>query len=168
MNQLSESELEKARIMYMNYVPVSEIASKLGIPRTTVQYHVTTKWKSERVLRSTEIASEFSEAKISMMNSTFSTSFKALAEWVRLKASNIECLRAHEAKTMMQIITDMDKIQRLDVGSPTDIISETVPQDIIEVRKKILQHDPFLIDADYREITNEDDKETDKSEIENA
>lgn len=160
MSQLSENELEKARAMYMNYVPVAEIASKLNIPRTTVQYHVNTKWKSERVLRSTEIASEFSEAKTSMMNSTFSTSFKALAEWVRLKANDVENLRAHEAKTMMQIITDMDKIMRLDVGAPTDIISETIPQDIIEVRKKILQHDPFLLDADFKEITSE---ETDKS-----
>jgi hypothetical protein len=138
--------------MYMDYKPVSEIASKLGIPRTTIQYHVSTKWKSERVLRSTELASEFSEAKTSMMNSTFSTSFKVLAEWVRLKASNVQGMKAHEAKTMMDIISNMDKIMRLDVGSPTDIITDTVPVDVIEVRKKILKHDPFLVDADFREI----------------
>lgn len=153
--KITDLQLKKAKAFYMNYMPISEIASRVEAKRTSLQYYVDKEWRSERVLRSTEIAANFSEAKLSMMNSTFSTSFKALQEWVRLKAQDVSELKAHEAKTMMSIIGEMDKIMRLDAGSPTDIIAETVPVDVIEIRKRILAHDPFLLDADFKEIEND-------------
>ena len=117
--KLTKEQLAKAKSLYMNYMPISEIASRVDAPRTSIQNHVNKEWRSERVLRSTEIAANFSEAKLSMMNRTFSTSFKALQEWVRLKAMDVSELKANEAKTMMTIISEMDKILRLDAGSPT-------------------------------------------------
>ena len=89
------------------------------------------------------------------MNNTFSASFRALEEWVRIKADNPEELKAHEAKALMDIISNMDKIMRLDAGSPTDIIEETKPVDVIEIRKKILKADPFLVDADFKEVKDD-------------
>lgn len=157
--KISESTLSKAKEMYMNYTAVNKIASILNIHRTSLQYHVNEKWRSERVLRSNELVSEFSEAKTAIVNATFSSSFKALAEWVRVKSKDIQSLRAHEAKTMMSIITEMDKIIRLDAGTATDIITEVRPMDVIEIRKKIMNSDPFIQDTEFKELPSEIDKE---------
>ena len=159
--RLSDEQLEWAKAQYMDYTPVTKIASKLGVRKNTVQYHVDKGWRSERTLRSNTLISEFTEAKANMMNSTFSCSFKSIQEWVRVKSKHPEELKPHEVKTMMSIISEMDKIMRLDKGEPTDIVSETKPISVIEVRNQILKSDPFLKDASFREIENEENTDTD-------
>jgi len=164
--KISDEKLAQAKDMYMKYVSVTEIASRLGLKRGSLKYH-TGKWKSERVLRANETLSEFSDSKIALMANTFSDSFSAIQKWVAHKSKDPAELKPHEVKAMMSIITEMDKITRLDAGNPTDIIAETAPIDIIEVRKKILQADPFLEEADFKEITNdkEDTEEDVSSEV---
>ena len=74
----------------------------------------------------------------------------------------------HEARLLTNVISEIDKIIRLDDGSPTDIIAEQKPSTVIELKAK-LKKDPFYIeDADFREIANEktsgttnDDSESD-------
>ncbi len=61
----------------------------------------------------------------------------------------------HEARLLTNIISEIDRIIRLDDGEPTDIISEHKPSTVIELKAK-LKNDPFYIeDASYREITDE-------------
>lgn len=156
MKKMTEAELSKAKQLYMDYVSITEIASILGRPKETIQYHVTKKWKSERVLRANETLADLSDSKIAQMSNTFSDSFRSIAKWVAFKSSDPKQLTPHEVKTMMSIVTEMDKITRLDAGSPTDIIADTKPIDVIEVRKRIIKADPFI---DYKEIENEETTE---------
>lgn len=155
-SKLTDAQLDQAKKMYMDYVSMPKIASIIGVNKSAISYHVQKYWKSERVLRANEMLLEFSDSKIAMMSNTFSDSYRSIKEWVRVKSRDPSQLTPHEIKTMMAIISEMDKITRLDAGSPTDIIESTAPVDVIEVRKKIVQADPFLEEADYRELTSEE------------
>jgi hypothetical protein len=95
------------------------------------------------------------------MSNTFSDSFKSIQKWVEVKSRHPEELTPHEVKTMMSIIAEMDKITRLDAGSPTDIIADIKPVDVIEVRKQIVKADPFI---DFKEIENAKEDSEDQTE----
>lgn len=157
--KLSKDMLAKAKEMYMAYKPISDIARAFGVSNKAIHYHVDKGWKSERILRRNELASELIESKAAIMNSTFQSSYKGVHAWVQRVTDPAHELTPQEVKTLMQIITEMDKITRLDAGSPTDIIADTQPIPVIEIRKKIMESDPFLIeDADFKEISH--DKES--------
>jgi len=65
---------------------------------------------------------------------------------------------------LTNIITEIDRIIRLDDGEPTDIISEHKPVTVIELREK-LKKDPFFIeDASFREIDDEKTTNTDSTD----
>jgi len=166
--KVNDEQLALAKQLYMDYKPLSEIASACGLKISGVRYYIDKKdgWRSERILRSQELASSYSEAKIKQMNSTFSNCFSSIETWVREKARNPKELKPFEVKTMMSIIQEMDKISRLDAGNPTDIIAETRPMDVKEVRAAIVKADPFLIDADFKEI--KDAKESEKEDVESS
>jgi hypothetical protein len=157
----SKEQLDKAKSLYMDYKPLSQVASAAGLTESGVRWHIDKKdgWRSERVLRSTQLASEFSEAKLNRMNSTFSNCFSSIEAWVKEKSARPQELKPFEIKTMMSIIQEMDKISRLDAGNPTDIIAETRPIDVKEVRAAIAAADPFMIDADYKEIKDAEESQ---------
>lgn len=157
---LTKEQKEYAKKQYMAYRTVSDIARELKVSRNTLQNYVNDTWRSERTLRRNELAAEFSESKASIMNHTFSSSFKGVKAWVDKVTSPSYDIKPHEAKTLMSIIESMDKISRLDDGKPTDIVSETKPVSVIEIKKQILQADPFQIeDASYKEVENEESQE---------
>jgi len=162
--KLTQLQLNSAKSRYMNYEPISEIAKSMGLQRGALQYHVDKYWKSERVLRKNEMIAEFSDSKIALINETFSKSYKGVHAWVHKVTQPDYELKPHEVKTLMQIIADMDKITRLDQGSPTDIIADTVPVPVIEIRKKIVNSDPFLQEGEYREITEIQDQDSTSSD----
>jgi len=162
--KLTDRQLEDAKALYMDYKSLAKIASAIGCKKSAIAYHAQKKdgWRSERVLRSTELAAEFSESKLKRMNSTFSSGFAAVEEWMRIKSADPGELKTHEVKTMLTVIEQMDKISRLDAGSPTDIIAETRPMDVKEALQKIKTADPFMVDADFKEIEN-DEEENDEA-----
>ena len=160
-NKLSEKDLEWAKSEYMAYKPIVDIARKLGVDRKAISYHINKGWKEERILRRNELALELTESKAAIMSSTFQASYKGVHAWVQKVTASDHNITPQEVRTLMQIITDMDKITRLDSGSPTDIIADTAPIPVIEIRKKIMESDPFLIeDVDFKELS--DDKENSK------
>lgn len=149
-----------AKKQYMDNRSISDIARELDVPRTTLQNYVNASWRSERVLKENQLTAELADAKRSSINKIFSSSYKGLVTWVNRVTSSGYELRPHEAKTLLTIIESLDKITRLDDGNPTDIISETKPISIIEVRKQIMKADPFQIeDAAYKEIMNAEETE---------
>lgn len=143
----------------MKYRSIAEIARELGVARPTISYHIDKGWKAERIIRRNELALELTESKAAIMSSTFSASYKGVNAWVEKVTSPDHDLKPHEVRTLMQIIESMDKIVRLDAGSPTDIIADTSPIPVIEIRKKILEADPFLEDVDFKEIEHDETTE---------
>ena len=151
--KLTNDQLEYAKGKYMKYTPVAEIARELNVSRLTLQNYVNNSWKSERVLLSNQLSAELADSKAASITKIFSSSYKGLESWVKKVTAPSYEMKPHEAKTLMSIIESMDKITRLDQGSPTDIISDTKPISVVEIREKILNADPFQIeDANFKEI----------------
>lgn len=141
-NKYESNKIEKAKQLYMDFVPIAEISRQLKIKRPSLQYYVSQGWKEERKLRGTELFQELSEAKAH----NFARMLKSSEKIVQNYLSHIESkedVTPTEVKVAMQVITELDKITRLDKDSPTEIIGNqekaVSTQDIL----KKLKLDPF-------------------------
>jgi predicted DNA-binding protein YlxM (UPF0122 family) len=155
---LSENDMELAREMYLEYIPISQIADKFKVGRTTISYHANKYWKVDREMRKAELYAQFTDAKrvnfTKMSEAAISIITKSLVELsTRNRAPTVQ-----EAKMATQILESLDKITRLDDGNPTDIVAEK-PASITDIKKKIML-DPFANTEDieaigYEEIDDE-------------
>jgi hypothetical protein len=145
---LSDTKLETARSLYMQYKAVSEIAEIIGEPRTSIQYYVNKEWRDIRELKEAELISGFADERVSKINTiakhTVDTMIRAL-ESLKNRDKPPTMLEAKAAATMFESI---DKILRLDKGQATDIIGETKPITIIELRKEFAEADPFYLEEE--------------------
>ena len=164
MVNTSKYNLKEAKELYMTFMPVVDISKRLDIPYKTIVYH-TGKWKEERNLLRSEILRELSENKKTILTTLVGNSLEIVDKVLKdFKAGKREATIT-EARHIVSMITDVDKILRLDDGTPTDIIAEQKPATIIELREK-LKRDPFYIeDANFKEIeyettTNDDDNDS--------
>ena len=138
----------------MSFKPLKEIAEAINIPYKTLGYHVG-KWKDERSLMRNELLRELTENKSAILSSLVGNSLECLDRAIADLKHRDAPPTIKEARWIATIVTELDKIVRLDEGSPTDIIAEHKPSTIIELKDK-LKRDPFYLeDATFREITDE-------------
>lgn len=148
--KLSTDQIEWARRQYLNYASISEIARTLGVHRNTIgnYVHGLKGWKKERDFAKNELLTELAENKAAHISRIYGTSLDVLTRFVDDLKNRDKALTLVEARNLASILDSIDKIARLDQGSPTDIIADTKPASVIEVRE-ILKQDPFI---DYEEI----------------
>ena len=154
MTSKSKYELTEAKEMFMAFKPVKEIAEATGINYRSLLYH-TTKWKDERNLVRNELLKELTENKKAMLVSLTGNSLACIDRAIEdLKHRSVPP-SIHEARMLTNIVSEIDKIIRLDDDKPTDIIAEHKPTTIVEIREK-LKRDPFYTeDTTFREIEYE-------------
>ena len=144
--RLSDAKLKKIREDYMNYVPVSVIAERHGVARSTVIHHAGKKWADERGLLKAELYRNLSDSKQVDFNEITNNSITILKRSLAQLSVRSEAPTLKEALDASKILDILDKITRLDEGSPTDIISNhDKPITIVELQKKI-SIDPFAIE----------------------
>ena len=154
MSKKSKYNLKEAKELYMTFMPVVDISKQLNIPYKTLVYH-TGKWKEERSLLRSEILKELSENKKAILTTLVGNSLEIVDRVLKDFKAGKRDASITEARHIVSMITDVDKILRLDDGNPTDIIAEHKPATVIELRDK-LKRDPFYIeDANFREIAHE-------------
>lgn len=149
-----KTELEKAKSLYLDYTPISQIAQQLSIPRGTLQYYATKEWKQERELCRAELLQQLAEAKRADFSSILLNSTKIIKRAIEDLAKREVPPTAREAKNMAEVVEKFDKILRLDMGGPTEITEERV-MDAKEIKQK-LALDPFQEDAlevDFKDVT---------------
>lgn len=152
----SEEQLERAKQMYMEYKPMTTISEETGINYKTVQYHATKKdkcWRVERELSKADLLSRVSESKrgafASMTLDSITVVQKCLAQLARA-----ESITTTDAKKAMEILESLDRITRLDDGSPTEIVAEKPVA--LETIHTIVASDPFeLVEAPNDEETEQ-------------
>lgn len=150
----SKYDLVTAKKLYMSFKPLKEIAETIDIPYKTLGYHVS-KWKDERSLMRNELLRELTENKSAILSSLVGNSLECLDRAIADLKHRGTPPTIKEARWIATILTEVDKIARLDEGNPTDIIAEHKPSTVIELKNK-LKRDPFYLeDATYREITDE-------------
>ena len=150
----SKYDLNTAKKMFMDFKPLKEISTVLGIKYRTLVYHKN-KWEEERNLIRKEILRDLADNKRAILVSLTSNSLDCVDRAIEDLKKRDKPPTIHEARLLTNIISEIDRIIRLDDGEPTDIISEHKPSTVIELKAK-LKNDPFYIeDASYREIKDE-------------
>ena len=151
----------------MDFKPLKEIAKVLGIKYRTLVYHKN-KWEEERNMVRKEILKDLADNKRAILVNLTSNSLDCVDRAIEDLKKRDKPPTIHEARLLTNIISEIDRIIRLDDGEPTDIISTNKPSTVIELKAK-LKKDPFYIeDASFREIddeiiNNDDDASTNNS-----
>jgi len=150
----SKYNLDAAKSMFMDFKPLKEISKTLDIKYRTLVYHKN-KWEEERNLIRKEILRDLADNKRTILVNLTSNSLDCVDRAIEDLKKRDKPPTIHEARLLTNIISEIDRIIRLDDGEPTDIISEHKPSTVIELKAK-LKKDPFYIeDAVFREIDDE-------------
>lgn len=148
--------IEKAKKMYMAYESITAVSKAVGIPRSTITYHVKKEdngWEFERSLCRTELLSKVSAAKSSDIAAMSSSAIIIIKRALDTLANRTDPPTVSEASRATAIFESLDKITRLDEGSPTDIIQSEKIVTVSELQKKI-KLDPFntVEEIEYEEV----------------
>lgn len=162
LNRIPKEVLEIAKNKYLEYEAVSDIAKDLNVPRLALQYHVTEKWKEERQLMENEVLREIGLTRATKLNLLVKDNLEILAKAVRALKNRDTPPTLKEAQAAANIFESIDKIMRLDKGNPTEILAETKPITIVELRNEVDSIDPFY-EADIKEITDEISEDTEEN-----
>lgn len=144
MGRKSKYDLVKAKELFMSYKTLKEIAEAVDMPYKTVQFH-SAKWKKDRNLMKNELLRELTENKKTVLTSLVGNSLECVDRAIADLKNRKNPPSIKEARMLTHIVSEIDKILRLDEGEPTDIIAEHKPATIIELREK-LKRDPFYIE----------------------
>jgi len=152
-----ERRLLEAKLLFMKYLSVTEIARQVELPRTTINHHVKKHWEHERALAKAELFNALADSKKVDFSRMTQSAIKVMARSLEELANRDRSPNVHEAKKAGEILDILDRITRLDDSSPTEIIANEKPATIIEVREK-LKLDPFsdIEEIEYKE--KDDDK----------
>lgn len=133
------------------------------VPQSLAWYVKNHQWDEQRRLQRAELFQNFSDTKKAAFTGIYMDGTnllkKAVSDAIRDYNENDDLSirdRLELAEKMAKVISSLDKIQRLDDGSPTEI-REDKPFSIKEVQAK-LKKDPF-----YKEIENAEFKEIDET-----
>ena len=157
LNDVSPAIRSQIKKEYMEYKPISQIARKYDIPRQSLQYYVSTKWREERALMRSQLFANFSEGKRVAFTDMSESAIEIMKRALKDLANRPEPPDIKEASKVADILASLDKIQRLDDNQPTDIMAEK-PMDIVSIRQK-LSLDPFS------EENEEDDSSKDNKDF---
>lgn len=157
MSEKTNEKLKQAcREMFFAYIPEKEIISKLGVSRTTLHRWVYGYTRMDRVLKKgwlydreearkevVETVKEKNKEEIAQIFSVGLPLIKhAIFERARAHKSGNHC-SVEEARTISQILMNLDKYARLEEGMATDIIDVHQPVTLSELKAAILK-DPFI------------------------
>ena len=153
---LSPDEKENAKNQFLKYKPVASIAREMSVKRTTLQYHATNYWIQEREAMKAEVFSEFHDTKRTDFVKMSTSSIKIIQRALKDLADRDMPPSMREAQQATAVLEVLDKITRLDDGSPTDITAEK-PISIEAVKKKLL-NDPFqkVEEVEYKEVKEDE------------
>ena len=150
---ISEAILSEAKKLYMEYMPIKTIASQLNVNRTSIQYHANSHWEVEREMQKAEMFKAFSSQKKLTMTKLSEYTLKILTRALEEASKSDEPPTLREAQQTALILESIDKIMRLDDGTPTEI-TEGKPITTIELKKR-LQNDPFageIKEVEFKEV----------------
>ena len=150
---MAQSKLDKAKKLYMQYHSVSECARQTKVARSTISSNVKKEggWEYERDLQRTELLSQVKASRAADFANMTSSTIIVLTRALQSLAKREDAPTVSEAKSAAAILDILDKITRLDEGTPTDIITEEKVVTVSELQRKI-SVDPFAKEVEYKEI----------------
>jgi len=157
--KIAKTTLDKAHLMFMDFKQPSLICRELKMPRSSLDYHIKKSdgWELERNLKSAELFEQLNASRKRDFTTMTQATIDVLSKALINLASRNRPPTMQEARGAANILEVLDRITRLDTGSPTDIIANEKPSTIIEVRE-MLKVDPFTKIEEVEEIEYKEKK----------
>lgn len=140
-NKISPDLLARARIMYMEYKPTSDIAKELEINRTSLQYYVNSKWREERDIIASKNVHEFGTSKKVLLHRMSEASMAIITKSLESLAKRETPPTVQEAHRAAAILETLEKLQDRDSSKNVTIEQDQITTE--EELKKRLASDPF-------------------------
>lgn len=152
-------KLESAKALYLAYEPLSEIARKLNVSKTSLHYHAQRYWNQEREMLKAELFQTMTEAKKTQFTSMTASTIKIMERALHELSRREKPPTILEAAKASEIMATLDKITRLDEDQPTDIISSREKPITVEALRKKLALDPFaeVEDVEFKQLEEPND-----------
>lgn len=152
IRKYTPDQLDMAKKMFMAYKSRKEICEATGIAVNTFPDYAK-KWIPERDLLKSEMFSALADSKKRFFVDLAQNGLELLVRSIKDLNRSGETLAPRELKEIAAIITEIDKIIRLDDGKPTEIVESLKPatrESIIE----LLKTDPFneIEDAEFKDV----------------
>lgn len=110
----SEEKYTQAKSLYFQHTPISEIALKTGIPRTTLQSRIKSRWEKERELQEKEFLKDMANQKKEAYQKIVDYGAIALARCVESVAKTPNPPEPKEGVMIMKIMEGLSKIMASD------------------------------------------------------
>jgi len=158
-------------VLFFRHIPNSQIAKKVGVRADTIakwSKEPEDNWIEERRQFEKELVESYIGTKKTVLPTILNCGLDLILNSFRDRLSDGNPLSLNEARIVSGVITDLDKIIRLDAGDPTEIseVKRTIPTTMEEL-KKAIRRDPFIdvieLDKDVDYVSPEDrtDKQND-------
>lgn len=154
------AELEKCKKLFMDYVPISQIAQVVGIPRSTISYHAKKDWQVERDLVKAQLFQSLTDSKKVDFTRMTQSAITIMGKALQAMSVRPDPPTLREAQMAADVLNTLDKITRLDEGSATDIVANQEKAMTIETVQQKIALDPFAIKTvGYKEIEENNEGE---------
>jgi hypothetical protein len=151
-SRISKAALASAKALYMEYMSVRKIAEHIDCSPGAVQYHINKEWGEERDLIRLENQRNLQDMKKVEFTSITECTIQIMKKALLDLAIRDRPPTMIEAKQASEIMSILDKIERLDKGEATDIVSNQDKALTVDSIARKLRLDPFQ----PREISFED------------
>jgi hypothetical protein len=138
----TDEQVAEAKLLFMKDIPISEISDSSGMTRASLYYYVKGGWKEEKDLQGAELFRELASSK----KETFVKMIRSSQNIVQKYLSTLEnqtVVDSKDVKVAVQVLSELDKITRLDDANPDDgLDNKEKPITTADLVKR-LKADPF-------------------------
>jgi len=145
-----EAKKAQAYSLFFSFETPTQIIKKVKVSSTTLNTWVQ-KWKVERSKVTTALIEEARDRNQKDILDIFHLGLPLIKSSLAARIKEDKPLDIKEAQQVTQILMDFDKLQRLEIGKPTEIHSWLKPASIDDL-KKALERDEFI---DVTELQNQ-------------
>lgn len=138
----TKDQIEKGRLLFLQYRSYEEISEMTGMTVYALKWYAKKSWRKERDMHKNQIIELLGESKAKAFAEIGMHGMELLCRSLREHAKNGTILSVKESFALSNIITNIDKIVRLEDGLPTDIVKDIAPADQGEIIE-LVQADPF-------------------------
>lgn len=158
MKKYDITQIELARKLYLEFTPVSEISKRSDMDRSVIYYYIKKSWQTERAEASIEALTNIADGKDAKMVDIIDSGLNIIRKNLKHIEISHKELSVQELKTITSVMTDVDKVRKLDKKKATSI-SATEETEIINATNNKVS-DPFVDDDDNVSSINAEIPET--------
>jgi hypothetical protein len=146
MKKYDITQIQLARELYLQFTPVSEISKRADMDRSVIYYYIKKSWQTERAEASIEALNNIADGKDAKMVDIIDSGLNIIRKNLKHIEISHKELSVQELKTITSVMTDVDKVRKLDKKKATSISATEEVETTNGNTKEVT--DPFMDDND--------------------